>query len=298
MTNTNLQTNIGWLFYKDYYRYLYNNASQNFKNKNRKLFNTVFEKQIIEQTGNPEHQLKLTTSYPGLLIGSGYSHESGQKNEDELKIGFFFDYTSGLPVISGSSVKGVLRSVFPDKEKREEVKRGKIEYIRKLIYCIANKIDDYLDIDNEKFGESKYSKLDIIEFEKFIFEGKEKKGDKFVSVSIYKRDLFFDAVIHNSNVKEVKEGNKTIIEKKSIFRNDYITHHEHPLKDPNPVQFIKILPNVDFNFSFNLQKNVIDNITIDANTKLKLFEKILCQIGAGSKTNVGYGQFSIIQDEN
>ena len=48
----------------------------------------------------------LVTTYPGLLIGSGYSHEVHGK--DGLKLGFYFDHTTGLPIIPGSSVKGVL----------------------------------------------------------------------------------------------------------------------------------------------------------------------------------------------
>ena len=53
-----------------------------------------------------KHQLpnyatfKLSTIYPGLLTGSGMVHETN--NQGELKLGFFFDHTSGLPMLPGS----------------------------------------------------------------------------------------------------------------------------------------------------------------------------------------------------
>jgi len=72
---------------------------------------------------------ELTTIYPGLLIGAGYSHpalkEIKKSDRDEVgdfQLGFFFDHTTGLPVIPGSSVKGVLKSVFPKKVSAIEMK--------------------------------------------------------------------------------------------------------------------------------------------------------------------------------
>ena len=39
-------------------------------------------------------------------------HETN--NQGELKLGFFFDHTSGLPMLPGSSVKGAIRGAFPN----------------------------------------------------------------------------------------------------------------------------------------------------------------------------------------
>ena len=55
-------------------------------------------------------QFKVKTIYPGLVCGIGYEHELGFENE--FKLGFSFDHTTGLPYIPGSSVKGTLRSAF------------------------------------------------------------------------------------------------------------------------------------------------------------------------------------------
>ncbi len=56
------------------------------------------------------HSLLLKTTYPGLVSGLGTLHMIGSKSE--FSLGFLFDYVTGSPYISGSSVKGVLKSAF------------------------------------------------------------------------------------------------------------------------------------------------------------------------------------------
>jgi len=51
--------------------------------------------------------------------------------------------------------------------------------------------------------------------------------------------------------------------------------------------FLKVLPNVPFQFRFKLS-----NKGWKADVKQAIFKTILLTIGAGAKTNVGYGQFS------
>lgn len=57
-------------------------------------------------------------SYPGLITGTGIAHETGIQGE--FKLGLHFDYTYGMPVIYGSSVKGVLRNFFLDEYKEAD----------------------------------------------------------------------------------------------------------------------------------------------------------------------------------
>lgn len=90
----------------------------------------------------------LKTIYPGLIVGAGYSHVYRKKeNEDrdkekkqDFQLGFFFDHTTGMPVIPGSSVKGVLKSVFPRETDKPEVQSEKKRYLRQLI---GNQIDEW-----------------------------------------------------------------------------------------------------------------------------------------------------------
>src|SRR5690554_3416875 len=122
------KANIGWSFYRSYYKALkdINDLKKiNFNNESNRISEVRLPLALIGslpdlQDGSPfgsgresnkrsaNDRWELYTTYPGLLIGSGYQHESG--GENEFKIGFFFDYTTGLPQIPGSSVKGVLRS--------------------------------------------------------------------------------------------------------------------------------------------------------------------------------------------
>lgn len=59
----------------------------------------------------------MKTSYPGVLVGTGYAHGSGIDGADaDINCGFSFDYVSGQPYIPGSSIKGLIRSAFRNKE--------------------------------------------------------------------------------------------------------------------------------------------------------------------------------------
>lgn len=262
MINKN-QGNPGLLFYKHYYRDNNLNTLINkegkiktgdiLEKKNQEIINFRFKKdmkRLIDYKDNLyKHTFKLKTTYPGLLIGTGLMHNIGV--DEEFKIGLQFDYTTGLPIIPGSSVKGLLRSAFPDEKDRYfDEKR---EYIESLLSEIKN-----IQIDIESLRDE-------------IFEGTD--NDKRLPLN--KRDIFFDAVI----IKGDKEG--------KIFGEDYITPHDKPLKDPDVLKFLKILPGVTFEFRFDLKDS--KNNLLKADKKLELFKRIILDLGIGAKTNVGYG---------
>lgn len=139
---------------------------------NKTIYNTVFdhdrdyrsslissENGIREQNGEKFGIFLLKTAYPGLLIGSGNPHGSHQSDND-INLGFSFDYVSGQPYIPGSSVKGVLRSKFkhyPD--------------------AMAEIVETTLEI---KLGENKSAFVSALETD--IFDG---------------NDVFLDAVVYD-----------------------------------------------------------------------------------------------------
>ena len=219
--------NLGWLFYKDYFRAIddWSNPKESEKAISKKvddIINIALQKEETSPLGNIHFE--ANTTYPGLLLGSGYAHELPHI-EGQAILGFDFDYTSGLPIIRGSSIKGVLRSAFRH-----------IEYIQELLN------DDNIDIE-------------LLEYE--IFDNS---------------DIFFDA---------------TIISSGKILNDDYLAPHgDNPLKDPTPLRFIKVAPNVIFRFDFLLSDGLISK-----DEKRKLFQNILEDLGIGAKTNVGYGKF-------
>jgi CRISPR-associated protein Cmr6 len=205
--------NPSFYFYKDK---AYGKGIENFSLSNN--FKEAFEISGLEK----EQTFELTTTYPGLLVGSGYNHPKLKENTDDFQLGFFFDHTTGLPIISGSSIKGLLRSVYKQKEFMQDV---------------------YGRVPGEE-----------------IFEDQ--------------KTVFYDAYIISTQNKEAK-----------VFGSDYITSHfsnepEGMFKEPNPIKFLKILPNVTFKFQFNAPKEDV-----------KLFEAIIKDFGLGAKTNVGFGKF-------
>ncbi|WP_339904727.1 type III-B CRISPR module RAMP protein Cmr6 [uncultured Cyclobacterium sp.] len=209
----------------------------------------------------------MYTTYPGLLIGSGYQHESGEENE--FKLGFFFDYVSGLPLIPGSSVKGMLRSCFPGKNEAPNYD-AKLEFIG--------------DVFKENLG-LEISSEDIRGLEREIFDGVNVSGTAPEKLSIYKRDKFLDASVSANNSQGI-----------TFLGSDYITLHGDPdkgehLKDPIPLMFLKVLPEIAFSFQFSLRDSEVVEV-IKADHKLALFKHLLLSFGIGSKTNVGYGQFT------
>ena len=113
--------NIGWLFYRDYF-----NSIKDWSNINQEDIAKKVDK-IIASTAKPNREnvignshFKATTTYPGLILGSGYLHEL-PSIEGQAILGFDFDYTTGLPIIRGSSIKGVLRSAFKEEEYIKEL---------------------------------------------------------------------------------------------------------------------------------------------------------------------------------
>lgn len=260
--------NIGWLFYRDYFK----DIDGDFTHKSKAITDKKLADYKIPDYENVIDELvriPLKTSYPGLLIGSGYQHDI--KSESAFKVGFYFDYSTGLPVIPGSSVKGLLRSAFPfhQKDLGVEFRQSRIDYINRLLK------DDLKIIEIDLQAEQ------IEKLEREIFVGIYNNEN----VELSERDLFLDAF----PAKSFEHNGK-------FLASDYITHHEHPLKNPNPVMFLKVLSEVEFVFNFRL-KNSKEIKELNADSKRRFFQQILLDLGIGAKTNVGYGQFILSQEE-
>lgn len=263
--------NLGLLYSKEYFNgltYSYDgkkltteDSTKSIAKNNEVLFGALFSDEIkpIENA----FTFSLKTTYPGLFTGSGYQHSV--EGNDEFKIGFFFDFTSGQPLLPGSSVKGALRSVFPGSGKKNKAEKVQlIQYFFKEILKLEEPSPDQVKAIEEE-----------------IFAGK-RNGER---INLYKTDIFYDAVLSSTNLN------------KKFLGNDYITpHHENPLRNPTPLQFLKILPEIEFEFRFKVN----DSTFFPALTKEKkcnLFKAILLFRGIGAKTNVGYGQFDLTDDD-
>ena len=205
--------------------------------------------------------VKMKVQAPGLLIGSGLAHGLPGSEED-VKTGLQFDYTSGLPVIPGSSVKGVIRSAFPtikeDKEQSNEADAEKLNYIKSLI------------ADIPKFSALGLEDKDIFELGNQMFNH---------------GDIFADALLvgYGTRMKQQVPVNQ-------ILAEDYITPHTGGhLAQPIPIKIVKVAPGVTFAFCFKFSETKIGSKKVDADMKMALCTAILQDLGVGAKTNVGYG---------
>lgn len=245
--------NISKLFYKDYYNgvnfnYVLNGGEPSGGSKeairmiNRAIKNA--EWMAVEELKELcTHRLHAKIAYPGLVTGIGLVHGS-KKLEGAFNLGMHFDYTTGMPVVYGSSVKGVLKSYFED-------------------FC----------------AEAGMQEVEWIALKKEIFDGK--RSDN-TNISVYERDVFFDAVVVGLN------------QKGHFLEDDVITPHTGgPLKNPIPIAMLKIASGcmIEFRFRLHDSKCMVNGKTYGAGDKLSIFKNILETVGVGGKTNVGYGQF-------
>lgn len=250
--------NIGWLFYRDYYNGIENittpqDLKKHFHNKNERIKGSKYNNNINKKISDSLSSLssfELEVCPPGLLIGSGLLH--GVPGEGDFQLGLQFDHSTGLPILPGSSIKGVLRSMFPmdDKDPKRNEKEA---YIKSLLPQNLEKIDV------EKLGN-------------YLFKHEvcEETDVKF--------PVFMDAIIVNGG-----EGGK-------ILGSDYITPHHDAFKDPVPIKFLKVLPGVKFKFFFSIPSSItIEELELTQGNIVELFKSILQDVGIGAKTNVGYG---------
>ena len=205
--------------------------------------------------------VKMKVQAPGLLIGSGLAHGLPGSEED-VKTGLQFDYTSGLPVIPGSSVKGVIRSAFPTIVADAE----KLNYIKSLI-------------------------ADIPEFSSLVLEDNDilELGNQMFNHG----DIFADALLvgYGTRTKQQVPVNQ-------ILAEDYITPHTGgPLAQPIPIKIVKVAPGVTFAFCFKFNATKIGAIVVSASMKKALCTAILHDLGVGAKTNVGYGVLKEVKNQ-
>lgn len=278
--------NLGYYFQRGYFRDFtsemlvenFTGTENYFKERNKEFIDSskIVVKSDDSLTGIVNTNIKLKTIYPGLVTGIGMIHETGSKGES--KLGMAFDYTSGLPVIPGSSVKGLLRSMFPFlplNKKKNDLDECELILLEEKQQFIL----EQLKSNNGNLSSMKVS--DVEELGMMIFEGQNKDQSY---LPIYERDIFFDVQI---------EGDYT---QKGFLGLDFITPHKNELQDPNPIQFLKIMPKVTFVFRFRLNESKLSSgLTISIDDKKALFKTILETVGIGAKTNVGYGQLKAIK---
>ncbi len=311
-----METNLGLEFNKRVYRNLHNNEALNLQYRidNMELYKLLIETKLADlnpeqlnlksRFGDEYSSFTLITSGQGLLIGTGNEHGTGAKvkiekqiygenihikiESHELKMGFYFDHSTGIPCITGHNLKGRLRSFFPIAYKKDKEKAVLNRIIDDFNNCFANE---------EEFKNKTWTKSDIESLQNILFEGI--KTDK-TKINPLKQDTFLGAYPSRGTTKNIVftvsdrianttnyNGERDIsISLGTFLFDDTLAYHPHPLFDPMPLRFLKILPDVEINFQF-----ILNNEGIKKEHKVKLIKYLLQKYGIGAKTSSGYGQF-------
>ena len=217
-------------------------------------------------------QFSATVCYPGLLIGTGYPHKTKQVR-GEIQMGTLFDWTTGAPYYPGSSVKGVLKHLFKiasgDGIEAEECRKELSERIRAV--CPSFK-----QIQTKEY--SKYLK-DI------IFENAGQNRTR--------PNIFYDAYL-------VGFRRNAFGQQKKILGMDSLAPHEDILKDPIPINMLRILPDVCLTFSMRLNdvKDPDGDTILTSDQLFDLFKNIILDLGIGAKTHTGYGGLKEINESD
>lgn len=274
--------NLGWLFYREYFRdydYRLQQSKKDkeysdkfFARKNRLLYGFSLENYQHETayaTLPAAHfpGFELVTDYPGLLIGTGYNHDIAAVGA--TKMGFYFDHTTGLPTVPGSSIKGILRSAFPGKD----LERGKAENLE-----LAKGKQAYITSILTELGLAEAAVADpfVANLEALLFDGKRPDGTQ---VTMRERFVCHDAVVTGT--------------KGALMGPDFITPHKGKLtEEPNPIQLLKVMPGVHFRFTFQVGSNAGGEYPLSGKQIIALAKRLLLDLGVGAKTNVGYGQLT------
>lgn len=220
-------------------------------------------------------QFTVYVCYPGLLIGTGYPHKTKQVR-GEIQMGALFNWTTGVPYYPGSSVKGVLRNLFKVASGDSADADGCRIELQERINAAAPGAFSILTKEDAKylmsviFGKEPEDKSDMPEHGSCTFYDAHIVG--------------FRKELSNQQVK--------------ILGMDSLAPHEDILKNPVPINMLRILPDVCLTFNMSLY-DIPDregNILLTVDQLLSLFKGIILDLGFGAKTRTGYGVVKEIED--
>jgi CRISPR type III-B/RAMP module RAMP protein Cmr6 len=221
--------------------------------------------------GSVYDSFELKVGSRGLLVGTGYPHMNLMKedNKSDFQLGFFFDHSTGFPLIPASSVKGFLRAGFPATDEDDIALKQLIEEMGEAGITVPASFDyrQAREMENALFGDM----------------SKPARGS-----------LFFNAYITKSTNPNVNnnQGNG-----RPYLDEDWLAPHLYNgkrsrLREPNPIRFLKIVPGVVFQFSFLADSTTLSGgLTITPQQKIELYKILLTNRNLGAKHRSGFGSF-------
>lgn len=214
-----------------------------------------------------ENSFFMQVQYPGMLTGMALFN--GPEGDDEAGVdkldgGITLDTVTGLPYLPGSTVKGILRTPF--KENPEFIV-ALIQSLFQNVWPEPWSIDEVLELETKVFGNRNRDRESIAE--EVVLQG---------------CDAFLDAFPVFAQPQKLLEA-----ETFAVPKPDTKIGWEQ-LKQANILSFLKIRPGVVFEFRFlgeDIELTSGRKITIKH--RRQMYIKILELMGAGAKTNSGYG---------
>ena len=234
----------------------------------------ITNQKLIDHSFAPTPPLPLTENsffmqvqYPGML--TGMSLFNGPEGDDEAGVdkldgGITLDTVTGLPYLPGSTVKGILRTPF--KENPEFIV-ALIQSLFQNVWPEPWSIDEVLELETKVFGNRNRERESIAE--EVVLQG---------------CDAFLDAFPVFAQPQKLLEA-----ETFAVPKPDTKIGWEQ-LKQANILSFLKIRPGVVLEFRFlgeDIELTSGRKITIKQ--RRQMYIKILELMGAGAKTNSGYG---------
>lgn len=257
--------NLHYEFWVKYYDALYTKSdisTDNINTRNKSIIESRWDNADGKEIPFQDTSFCMKVGYPGLLVGLGSLHQSNhaQKESPELILGFSLDPVYGLPVIPGSQLKGMLRAPFIQNP----------DYIAELLGWNC---------------EEKSSLIPKLENEIFGAKHPEDPRESIAMEEHGGRDVFLDVYPVKTSYNQRLFGIEIITPHRLSENRKY-----DGLSKINPIHLLKVLPGVVFQFRFRLTETVLsESVTLSVNDKLKLFSDIIKDMGAGAKTNVGFG---------
>jgi CRISPR type III-B/RAMP module RAMP protein Cmr6 len=191
-------------------------------------------------------------------------------------MGALFDWATGAPYYPGSSVKGVLRSLFKvasgDSAESDGCRDELLERIKKAAPGVF----------------TNFTKEDAA-YLKCILFGKDQEDN--LDIPYHDTCIFYDAYVVGFRKKASGQQVK-------ILGMDSLAPHEDRLKNPIPINMLRIMPDVCLTFNMVLHDvpGKDGNVMMTSDQLLALFKGIILDLGVGAKTHTGYGIVKEIEE--
>lgn len=244
-----------------------------FKHSPLKSWETIGNDETVKAIYGQYQTFDATTIYPGLAIGLGIEHDLALPGV--IKAGFSLDTITGLPYIPGPSLKGLLRSAFRFGQGQDDKKAY-------LLGLIGEVEPAFCDKGLSNLEEAIFEHGDV-----FLGAFPKQPVDQINQGALLGMDYITPHGNANTKNDALKASNTTSNEGNQESGDEKQAVNYDAFKEPNPIPILKVKPDVTFTFAFLLKESG----GLSPEQKTKLFKLLLCDLGIGAKTNVGFGQF-------